>query len=56
VIRLTDLQEVEMLDRKIAVLPTWPFDVNVVSKFVAIVVSVTAVLLTRLITDYLIRI
>jgi hypothetical protein len=56
VIRLTDLQEVEMLDRKISALPTWPFDVNVVSKFVAIVVSVTAVLLTRLITTYLIRI
>ena len=53
VLRLTDLQEVEMLDRKIAALPTWPFDVNVVSKFVAILLSVTAVLLTRLITDYL---
>jgi hypothetical protein len=54
--KLTDLQEVEMLDRKISTLPTWPFDVNVVSKFIAIVVSVTAVLLTRLITDFLIKI
>ena len=56
VVRLTDLQEVEMLDRKITALPTWPFEVNVLSKFVAILVSVTAVLLTRLITDYLIHI
>ncbi|HEX4919690.1 MAG TPA: hypothetical protein VFV92_03015, partial [Candidatus Bathyarchaeia archaeon] len=55
-VRLADLQEVEMLDRKIVALPTWPFDVNVISKFIAILVSVTAVLLTRLITDYLIKI
>ena len=51
--RLTDLQEVEMLDRKVAALPTWPFDIQVVSKFVTIVLSVTAVLLSRLITGYL---
>ncbi len=51
--RLTDLQEVEMLDRKVASLPTWPFDIQVVSKFVTIVLSVTAVLLSRLITGFL---
>jgi hypothetical protein len=51
--RLTDLQEVEMLDRKIASLPTWPFDIQVVSKFITIVLSVTAVLLSRLITGFL---
>jgi len=34
--RLTDLQEVEMLDRKIASLPTWPFDIQVVSRFITI--------------------
>ncbi|HVH14245.1 MAG TPA: hypothetical protein VNA15_00815 [Candidatus Angelobacter sp.] len=52
-IRLTDLQEVEMLDRKIASLPTWPFDIQVVSRFITIVLSVTAVLLSRLITNFL---
>lgn len=51
--KLTDLQEVEMLDRKAASLPTWPFDIQVVSKFVTIVLSVTAVLLSRLITGFL---
>jgi small-conductance mechanosensitive channel len=51
--RLTDLQEVEMLDRKIASLPTWPFDIQVVSRFVTIVLSVTAVLVSRLITGFL---
>ncbi len=51
--RLTDLQELEMLDKKIASLPTWPFDIQVVSKFVTIVLSVTAVLLSRLITGLL---
>ncbi|HVH14858.1 MAG TPA: hypothetical protein VNA15_03965 [Candidatus Angelobacter sp.] len=51
--RLTDLQEVEMLDKKIASLPTWPFDIQVVSKFITIVLSVTAVLVSRLITGFL---
>ena len=51
--RLTDLQEVEMLDRKIASLPTWPFDIQVVSRFITIVLSVTAVLLSRVITNFL---
>ena len=51
--RLADLQEVEMLDRRISSLPTWPFDVNVASKFITIVLSVTAVLLSRLITNFL---
>ena len=51
--RLTSLQELEMLDRKAASLPTWPFDIQVVSKFVTIVLSVTAVILSRLITGFL---
>jgi hypothetical protein len=51
--RLTDLQEVEMLDKRISTLPTWPFDINVASKFITIVLSVTAVLLSRLITNFL---
>jgi hypothetical protein len=45
--------EVEMLDRKIASLPTWPFDIQVVSRFITIVLSVTAVLLARVITNFL---
>ncbi|HZY46493.1 MAG TPA: hypothetical protein VFE96_01735 [Candidatus Bathyarchaeia archaeon] len=51
--KLTDLQEVEMLDRRIAALPTWPFDISVASKFITIVLSVTAVLLSRVITNFL---
>ena len=51
--RLTDLRELEMLDRKVTSLPTWPFDIQVVSRFVTIVLSVTAVLLSRLITNFL---
>jgi hypothetical protein len=51
--RLRDLQEVDMLDRKIASLPTWPVDIQVVSRFITIVLSVTAVLLSRLITNFL---
>jgi hypothetical protein len=51
--RLTALQELEMLDRKVAALPTWPFDIQVVSKFVTIVLSVTAVILSRLVTGFL---
>ena len=51
--RLTELQEVEMLDKRISSLPTWPFDINVASKFITIVLSVTAVLLSRLITNLL---
>lgn len=51
--KLTDLQEVEMLDKRISSLPTWPFDINVASKFITIVLSVTAVLLSRLITNFL---
>lgn len=51
--KLTELQEVEMLDRKIASLPTWPFDIQVVSKFITIVLSVTGVLLSRVIANFL---
>ncbi len=51
--RLTELQRVQMLERKVASLPTWPFDIQAISKFITIVLSVTAVLLSRLITDFL---
>ena len=51
--RLTELQQLEMLDRKVASLPTWPFDIQLVSKFITIVLSVSAVLLSRVITGFL---
>ncbi len=51
--RLMALQELEIMDRKIASLPTWPFDIQVVSRFITIVLSVTAVLSARLITNFL---
>ncbi len=51
--RMTDLQQLELLDRKVASLPTWPYDVQIVSRFITIVLSVTAVLLSRVITGFL---
>ena len=54
--KLTDLREVEMLERKITALPTWPFDVQLVSKFITIVLSVSAVLLSRILTNYILHI
>jgi hypothetical protein len=51
--RLTELQELEVMERKVASLPTWPFGIQVVSRFVTIVVSVTAVLVARIVTDFL---
>ena len=53
---LIKLKEVEIAERKLASTPTWPFDIQLLAKLVTIVLSVTAVLLTRLITDYLIHI
>lgn len=50
---ISDLQKLEALDRKVSSLPTWPFDIQVVSKFITIVLSVTAVLLSRIITGFL---
>lgn len=51
--RLTELQELEILDRKVAGLPTWPFDIQVASRFVTIVLSVATVLVARVLTDFL---
>lgn len=50
---ISDLQRLEALDRKVSSLPTWPFDIQVVSRFITIVLSVTAVLLSRIITGIL---
>lgn len=53
---LVRLKDVEMTERKLASTPTWPFDIQLTAKLITITLSVTAVLLTRLITDYLIHI
>lgn len=53
---LIQLKDFEITERKLASTPTWPFGIQLLAKLVTIVLSVTAVLLTRLITDYLIHI
>ncbi|HET7405117.1 MAG TPA: hypothetical protein VFJ63_03280 [Candidatus Bathyarchaeia archaeon] len=53
VAKLTELQRIQVIERKVASLPTWPFDIQVVSKFITVVLSVTAVLVSRIITNFL---
>lgn len=53
---LLRLKRLEIAERKLATAPTWPFDVQVIARLITIVLSVTAVLLSRFITDYLIQI
>ena len=53
---LLRLKRLEIAERKLAGTPTWPFDVQVIARLITIVLSVTAVLLSRFITDYLIQI
>lgn len=50
---LVQLKDLEITDRKLASIPTWPFDVQLLAKLITIVLSITAVLLSRIITDYL---
>ena len=56
ILELIQLKEIEITERKLANTPTWPFGIQLLAKLVTIILSVTAVLLTRLITDYLIHI
>ena len=56
ILELIQLKEFEITERKLANAPTWPFGIQLLAKLVTIILSVTAVLLTRLITDYLIHI
>ena len=51
--RMTDLQELEMLEKRVSSLPTWPFDIQLIARLVTIILSITAVLLSRVITDFL---
>lgn len=39
----------DIVQRRVASIPTWPFDTSIIQRFVAIVLSVTAILLSRLI-------
>jgi hypothetical protein len=54
--RLLGLKEFEITEKKLGSTPNWPFDVQVLARLITIVLSVTAVLLSRFITDYLIKI
>jgi hypothetical protein len=56
VTELVRLKNLEITEKKLASTPSWPFDIQLLAKLITIVLSVTAVLLTRLITDYLIHI
>lgn len=50
---LVQLKDLEIMERRLASTPTWPFDVQLLAKLITIVLSITAVLLSRIITDYL---
>jgi hypothetical protein len=50
---LVQLKEIEIAERKLASTPSWPFDIQLLAKVITIVLSVTAVLLSRIIVDYL---
>jgi hypothetical protein len=54
--RLLRLKEFEITEKKLANTPSWPFDVQVLARLITIVLSVAAVLLSRFITDYLVKI
>jgi hypothetical protein len=56
VTELVRLKNLEITEKKLASTPSWPFDIQLLAKLITIILSVTAVLLTRLITDYLIHI
>ena len=47
------LLALQMIDQKIANVSTWPFDTSILSRFVVIFLSVTAILLSRFITNAL---
>ncbi len=50
---LVQLKDLEITEKKLANTPTWPFDVNLLAKLITIILSVTAVLLSRIITNFL---
>lgn len=50
---LVRLKDLEIAERKLSSTPTWPFDIQLLARLITIVLSITAVLLSRIITDYL---
>jgi hypothetical protein len=52
-IQLARMKDLEITEKKLAGTPTWPFDVNLLAKLITIILSVTAVLLSRIITNFL---
>lgn len=50
---LVRLKNLEITERKLASTATWPFDAQLLAKLITIIVSITAVLLSRVITDLL---
>ena len=50
---LVQMKDFEITERKLASTPTWPFDIQLLARLITIVLSITAVLLSRIITDYL---
>ncbi len=50
-LRIERLMGVQILDRQVASAHTWPFDTNILGKFIAVVLSVTAILLSTVVRD-----
>ena len=50
---LAHMEAIKMRERTVASLPTWPFDTGIVVRFSAIVLSVVAILLSRIFADVL---
>ncbi|QQG48750.1 MAG: hypothetical protein HY247_00025 [archaeon] len=42
----SDIMKAELLDRKVAAMGTWPFDTSIIGRLIAILLSVTAILLS----------
>ena len=47
--RLTELLTFQALKDQITTLPTWPLDIGILSRFLAVILSVTAILISRII-------
>ncbi len=51
--KMTELQELDLLERKITSLPTWPFDIQLLGRLITIIVSVIAAFIARILIDVL---
>lgn len=48
--RVGETLRLQMIRQEVSSIPTWPFDTTILGRFIAIILSVTAILLARLIT------